>query len=339
MNINRALQQNKMVTEAKQARFQPKTILQILLFLAVFFTTEIMASFFVSFFTTGGVFIKAMTTGVIKDGFDAVITYTVENAQQMLSTSWATLISLLSTLIRIIACVIFCVKIEKRSAMSMGFHKKEMLKKYGIGYFVGILMLAATAGLNALFQGMQFSVNTGWMQKLPYILLFLCGYMIQGLSEEVLVRGYLQMTLTTHRSVWFSVLFSALIFAAMHLANPGMGVLPFVNLFLFGVFMSLTHLKTDSIWTVGAIHAAWNFAQGHLFGISVSGTGTRVESVLASSVSEGKELINGGTFGVEGGICTSIALIIGIAIVLYLLYRDGKQLSMESVSENPSENA
>ena len=35
--------------------------------------------------------------------------------------------------------------------------------------------------------------------------------------------------------------------------------------------MALYLLKTDTVWGVAGIHGAWNFAQGNLFGILVSG--------------------------------------------------------------------
>ena len=55
------------------------------------------------------------------------------------------------------------------------------------------------------------------------------------------------------------------------MGNSGLTPLSLVNLFLFGVAMALYLLKTDTVCGVAGIHGAWNFAQGNLFGILVSG--------------------------------------------------------------------
>ena len=49
--------------------------------------------------------------------------------------------------------------------------------------------------------------------------------------------------------MWFAV--QAVIFAAIHVINPGMQLFPAVNLVGFGLLFGLIHWYTDSIWLVG----------------------------------------------------------------------------------------
>ena len=69
-------------------------------------------------------------------------------------------------------------------------------------------------------------------------------------------------------------------------------------------------LEERSLWFVMALHAAWNFTQGALLGIPVSGF--HVDGLMTSSTS-GPELLSGGAFGAEASvltvvICTSLGL-------------------------------
>lgn len=59
----------------------------------------------------------------------------------------------------------------------------------------------------------------------------------------------------------------------------------------------------------------WNFAQGNIFGISVSGMDMMASVFSFAPTNEG-ELINGGTFGLEGGLAVTIVLILATIAVL-----------------------
>lgn len=327
------LEQNDLTDLAKKARFQPKTILQLLLFAAVFMIGNAVNGIIIGV-PAGIIAAKKMTALLTQSQYlqTDVFSLTTNITQSMYELTWFKALSLFGTVFTTAAAIIFCTRLEKRSAASMGFHKKNSVKKYLLGYVIGVIMLAVTCLLNRLFGGIRFTVSDGIVKMLPILLLMFAGYMLQGMSEEVLVRGYLQMTLSIHKKQCFAVLSSAFVFAALHLFNPGISVLAFFNIFLFGVLMSLLLLRTNSIWFVSALHAAWNFAQGHLFGISVSGTGMNKETLLQSTFAAGKKLINGGDFGIEGGICTTIVLV--IAIVAVILSVKSKEEPVTAQEEN-----
>lgn len=60
------------------------------------------------------------------------------------------------------------------------------------------------------------------------------------------------------------------------------------------------------------LHAAWNFTQGGLFGLPVSGTPT---AGLVRSVVDGPWLMSGGAFGIEAAP-TAVALCMLTAMIL-----------------------
>ena len=122
-------------------------------------------------------------------------------------------------------------------------------------------------------------------------------------------------SLSTRVTIIAAIWINAIFFACMHLLNPGISVLALINLVLFGLFASVYAVKTNNIWGVCAIHSIWNFVQGNFYGILVSGMDTGISVFKFSSTESGK-LINGGSFGLEGGLSVTIVLIIGIVITL-----------------------
>ena len=103
------------------------------------------------------------------------------------------------------------------------------------------------------------------------------------------------------------------IFALLHISNNGIGVIPLVNLFLIGVLFSLMFLRRGNIWMPIGYHITWNFFQGSIFGMPVSGVS--LDGLLTSRVVEGN-VLNGGGFGPEGGLIVTALIIVSIAILL-----------------------
>ena len=126
------------------------------------------------------------------------------------------------------------------------------------------------------------------------------------------------MSLSTRLPAIAAILISSFTFSVLHLFNSGFGLLAFVNLVLYGVFLAVYMLKTGNIWGVCAIHSVWNFSQGNLYGMPVSGMNILETSLFSSSLVEGKEWLSGGAFGPEGGVITSAVSILAIVLTLLL---------------------
>ena len=121
-------------------------------------------------------------------------------------------------------------------------------------------------------------------------------------------RSYLMVSIGRRYPMWLAVLLNALLFSTLHIGQSGMGLLAFINLTLFGAFASIYFIKRGSIWGIGAVHSIWNFVQGNFYGVKVSGLSISC-SVLDSVSVEGRVLINGGAFGLEGGLAVTLVLV------------------------------
>ena len=76
-------------------------------------------------------------------------------------------------------------------------------------------------------------------------------------------------------------------------------------------------LKRGSIWAIGAIHTAWNFAQGNMFGFNVSGT-PKLPSVLEAVDAGFGSILSGGEFGLEGGLGATVVLLTALLLALLM---------------------
>ena len=236
-----------------------------------------------------------------------------------------TYISLYATIFSIIVVILFAKFKDKRSLRSIGFERKGAIKHYLAGVFIGFAMFGFVIAINLLTGAMTIEslINNLDGATLGLIAIFFGGFLIQGAEEEILVRGYLMVNLGAKHKVSTAIIISSIVFAALHLGNPGVTVLAMLNLTLFGVFCALYIICFNNIWGACAIHSIWNFVQGNFFGVSVSGMNT-MPSIFAATNVPGKEFINGGAFGAEGGIATTIVLVLSIAMVLSYMKKKGQ---------------
>ncbi len=305
------LETPKAVVDAKNSQKGLNWALELLIFVAVFITVTIgqLVIMFpvelVMLFTSKS-YILALQTGDMNLAMQASTEIANSNAY--------TITMLFSTIAMTLLTMLFCKLIQKRKMTTLGFVKKGMLKEYGLGLIIGFVIFSLAVLFCVVTGSLELSGISSTFAILPFILFF-AGFMIQGMAEEVLCRGYLMVSIGRRYPMWIAVLLNSLFFAALHLGNAGMSVLAFINLTLFGIFASVYFIKRGSIWGIGAIHSIWNFVQGNFYGIKVSGMETSC-TVFESLVVEGKTLINGGDFGLEGGLAVTLVLVIGTIILL-----------------------
>lgn len=293
--MNWKLKKPDMVQEAAQTGGK-NIILEILMFIGVFFVASIFQ------------YIPTLVVGV-----SGLVTY-----------DGLMMVHLYGTVIMTLITMLFCKVIQKRKMRTLGFKKPGMWKEYGIGLLVGFGMMAVivVAGMVTGSLTLVFNPEAATAAGIGSLVLLFFGFVLQGMSEEVLCRSYFLVSLARKKGyIWMAVIVNALAFAALHLGNAGIAPLAFVNLILFGIFASVYFVKRGNIWGIAAIHSIWNFAQGNIFGILVSGNdfGT---TVFESEINESMTLVNGGDFGLEGGILVTIVLVVGTVVMLMTKQKD-----------------
>lgn len=223
--------------------------------------------------------------------------------------------------------------VEQRPLWTTGM-TRPVAKPYLRGLGIGLLLFATAVLLLGLFGFLEIE-NTGQNQgiwiTLGGTLLVLLGWVVQGAAEELLARGFLLPILGVRWGPAAGVIVSSLFFSILHLANPNLNFISLVNLFLFGLFAALYALNEGGLWGIFAIHAIWNWAQGNLFGFSVSGLNIQ-SSILFDLMETGPDWVTGGLFGPEGGVIVTLVLSIGIFALLFFSRKDAHGLPKVSNS-------
>lgn len=216
-------------------------------------------------------------------------------------------------------------KVEKRPIRTLGFYRENFLSSLLKGFGLGLaLFLLTLLGLVALGQYRLESIHLNFY-SLVFVVFTIPFWILQGTTEEVVARAWLLPQLASRTNLKLAVLISSLFFTLLHLGNSGITFLSAIDLFLFGVAMSLYLLKTDTIWGIGGIHGAWNFAQGNLFGVLVSGQSSGT-SIMKFTPQGNQDWLSGGSFGIEGSIMSSIILFLLIVYLANKLKKENERM-------------
>jgi hypothetical protein len=314
----------QILIEAQKAKFRPGFGIQVLIFLAIYLVTSIAQSIPIVAITFFQTVTAAMRQDVALDDPEQVMEFAMSLQYD------STLLMLFLTVLATVIVIIYCRFIEKRSLYSMGFNRKNAVGQYFTGLLVGFVMISTSLAISWASGSMKFNgFSSG--SNIGLLLCFLSGFVLQGMSEEVILRGYFMVSVAAKNSILLAVISNSIIFSVLHLLNPGISVIGILNLLLFGVFASVYTLKMNSIWGICAIHSIWNYAQGNLFGIKVSGMDTGV-SVLSFLPTGSSTLINGGAFGLEGGLAVTIVLVLSTLITFML---PGKEIAKADEAMQP----
>ena len=206
---------------------------------------------------------------------------------------------------------------EKRHLWTIGMERPQLLRKYLRGLLIGLLMFGATVAILAAFGAVTPETNEAGAASsagLGISILLILGWIVQGAAEEALIRGFLFPVIGLRYGTMIAIVVSSLLFAALHLLNPNLAFIPLLNLALFGVFAALFALYEGGLWGVFAIHSAWNWAQGNLFGFEVSGSAAGSTAIF-DMMEVGPDWLTGGAFGPEGGLVVTFVLIAGSLLV------------------------
>ncbi|QYM74737.1 CPBP family intramembrane glutamic endopeptidase [Leucobacter luti] len=204
---------------------------------------------------------------------------------------------------------------EQRPFASLGFESRRGALRVALrGAGIGLAMLIVCLLVPLALGEVQLSWAAPSGAGATFIFLMLAAFLVQGSAEEILLRGFLTQAVARRWGLVAAVITQAVVFAAIHGANAGVGVLPVVNLLLFASFASFLSLADGSLWGICAMHGVWNWAQGNLFGVAVSGNAAADSLFTITSSGSTNELISGGSFGLEGSLVTTAVYLIGVAI-------------------------
>ena len=212
--------------------------------------------------------------------------------------------------------------IEWRNPAEIGLDLRCFVIDWLKGAGVGAAYLCASVGILALLGGYRITGVAFAGQALAGGLLL---HFLVGVFEEALFRGILFRFLEEGFGSWLALILTALFFGLSHLNNPNATVWSALAIALeAGILFGAVYMATRSLWIAMGLHTAWNFLQGNIFGVAVSGNGAPTDS-LFRSVIQGNPWLTGGAFGIEASL---IAVVLGLGLGFYFMVHAVRQKRM-----------
>ena len=227
-------------------------------------------------------------------------------------------------------------RIERRPVGRYGFGGRLKLGRFFAGFLWGFLFLSVLvavlwkAGLLVFDGRLLFGTDV-----LKYGAIWMIGFLLVGLLEEYMLRGYLQYTLARGigslcemllpvkkgetLGFWIAALLLSFLFGFGHGNNPGESPIGLFSAGAIGAIFCYTLWKTGSLWWALGFHASWDWAQSFVFGVADSGT--MVQGHLLGSHPVGKVLLSGGATGPEGSAFILPLLLVAIGVIVWTLPR------------------
>jgi uncharacterized protein len=229
-------------------------------------------------------------------------------------------------------------KIEKRPNSVYGLGGQRLLPNFFAGLAWGVVCLSLLVftlwktGLLAVDGRLLFGTAA-----IRFGLIWLLGFLLVGLLEEYLTRGYILFTLTRGFEGIYSWLFKtphskalgfwtaavalSILFGLGHGKNPGESPIGLLSAGLASLVFCLSLWRTGSLWWAIGFHTSWDWAQSFLYGVADSGL--MVQHHFLATRPLGQALLSGGSTGPEGSIFALPVLALVSLIIIFTLPRTG----------------
>ena len=177
-----------------------------------------------------------------------------------------------------------------------------------VGFIIMVLVVSTIVAMgDATVTWKGFSVE----KQFSVFMMFLAV----AVGEEMIFRGVIFRWIDERWNTWVALLISAIMFGWMHISNDNATWWSSLAIAVeAGLLLGAAYKWSGSLWVPIGIHWAWNYTQGNIFGLAVSGSDAG-ETMLTTIVN-GPDIITGGAFGPEASI---ISVILGTFFTIVFL--------------------
>jgi membrane protease YdiL (CAAX protease family) len=236
---------------------------------------------------------------------------------------WSMMLEEAGNLAAAVIPAIVLAQVEQRPWRTFGLPGRQAFGRlFWVGTiwgFVGIsLLMLALYGAGAFSFG-RVVLHGARMAR--FAAFWAVMFVLVGLYEEFLLRGYSQFTLTRGIGFWPSAVVLSAGFGLIHLRNDGEAWTGALAAAFIGFFFCLTLRRTGSLWFAVGFHAFWDWGQTFLY--SVPDSGTMEPGHLMGPSFQGPDWLTGGSVGPEASALCFV-VIAGVGAVFARRYRDVK---------------
>jgi len=188
-----------------------------------------------------------------------------------------------------------------------------LINRYSIKHFVIGFSLPFIFFLPILLFLLPFGLE---IQRVDVFKILTTGFFqfFSASTEELIFRGVLFQRLVERKGNILAIFLFSIFFAVLHLFNPYFSFIALLNLFLASILLSIMFIRTYMLWLPIGFHFGWNFWQAFLLSSPVSGMNFEI-GIFNTKITIFNELIFGGSFGIEGGVCSTIIITFTIWLV------------------------
>jgi hypothetical protein len=217
---------------------------------------------------------------------------------------------------------------QKKSLKDLGFTGNPV--SYLAGAVIGAVLVVISAAVVILTGAIRFNGIFDTIDTKMVAVMFIC-FVLQSTMEEVLCRGVVQQLLLKKTSVPVAFGVTAALFTVPHLSSmsegtPAIVFTGIVNTVLISLIFSLLTLRFRSIWVACGLHTVWNYILYSILGLNLSGNDGVVNAVFDMQ-SVGSGILNGGEYGIEASIVTTVVLMISLGLLFMFSRKAVKQNS------------
>jgi len=208
--------------------------------------------------------------------------------------------------------------LEHRHIGDYGLPSQGILgKNFWMGALLGIAEISALIGLIAAFGGYSFGnlvLQGGEMLRWGAVHLVL--FLVVGLYEEFLFRGYAQFALGEGIGFWPAAVLLSVGFGYVHLNNGGENWIGAASVAIVGLLFAFTLRRSGNLWYAVGLHASFDWGESFLY--SVPDSGVVLRGHLSSALLHGPPWLTGGSVGPEGSIFSFLTMGLQFLVVMLL---------------------
>lgn len=192
-------------------------------------------------------------------------------------------------------------------------------RELSLGLLGGALLFTVMTGIVAVLGGIEIVGLRGFgmFWSMAAMAVF------SGVFEEILMRGIVFRQLEAWLGSWLALALSSALFGALHIMNPGASWFSSLAIAVeAGILLGAAYMLTRRLWLAIGIHAAWNFTQGWVFSVPVSGGEAPLGLLITRRT--GPEWLTGGAFGLEASVVAMVVATLAGLVLLLMAIRGGQ---------------
>jgi uncharacterized protein len=201
----------------------------------------------------------------------------------------------------------------RRTPSEIGFDPRHMLRDSLLGFGAGALLF--TLVILELFAAHAYQII--WIHWTISVLTPALWLLPGAALEELFFRGVIFRLLAEWAGTWIALALSAIVFGVAHILNPGATWFSTLAIAVeAGILLGAAFIATRSLWFPIALHFAWNFFEGPIYGTALSGM--NLGHTLIGAKVAGPFWLTGRDFGPEASVpalltCSAAA----VALLIY----------------------